>query len=60
MYNGYCNQGIKRVYAETKLDAGIVATQYLQSRPDVKFIKFLKLGKNNKPMMQGQFKVNRD
>jgi hypothetical protein len=60
MYYGYDNQGIKRVYAETREDAEIVARDYLASRLDVKFLKFLKLGKNKRPMMQGQFKVCRN
>ena len=59
MYNGYCNQGIKRVYAETRIDAEMIAHEYLVSRPDIKFLKFLKLGQNKRPMMQGQFKIHR-
>ena len=57
MYNGYDNNGIKRVFAETIADCKLVAHEYFQTRPEIKFIKFLKLGKNGRPMMQGQFKV---
>jgi len=59
MYNGYDQQGIKRVFAETVEDAKIVAREYLNSRLDCKFIRFYKLSRNNKPMLKYQFKVLR-